>query len=65
MATWWLIFVEKSHRLQVLRMLIMRRGIYTGEILIKILGEKKRRKIGDLFTIMIWRINDLVPAFFI
>ena len=47
MATGWLIFVEKRHRLQVLRMLIMRRGLYTGEILSKLLG-KKRRKIGEL-----------------
>ena len=31
MATGRLIFVEKRHRLQVLRMLIMRRGLYTGE----------------------------------
>ena len=38
MATGWLIFVEKRHRLQVLRMLIMR--LYTGEISSKILGEK-------------------------
>ena len=47
MATGWLIFVEKRHRLQVLRMLIMRRGFYNGEILSKLLG-KKRRKIGEL-----------------
>ena len=47
MATGWLIFVEKRHRLQVLRMLIMRRGLYTGEILRKLLG-KNRRKIGEL-----------------
>ena len=48
MATGWLIFVEKkTHRLQVLRMLIMRRGLYTGEVLSKLLGEK-RRKIGEL-----------------
>ena len=40
MATGWLIFVEK-------KMLIMRRGLYTGEILSKLLG-KKRRKIREL-----------------
>ena len=42
MATGWLIFVEKRHRLQVLRMLIMRRGLYTGEILSKLLGKKTK-----------------------
>ena len=47
MATGWLILGEKKHRLQVLHMLIMRRGLYTGEILGKLLG-KKRRKIGEL-----------------
>ena len=45
-------------------MLIMRRGLYTGEILSKLLG-KNEGKYGNLFTIKIWRINDLVPAFFI
>ena len=32
---------KKQHRLQVLRMLIMRRGLYTGEILSKLLGENE------------------------
>ena len=41
MATGWLLFVEKTHRLQVLRMLIIRRGLYTGEILNKLLGKNK------------------------
>ena len=44
MATGWLIFVEKRHRLQVMRMLIMRRGLYSGEILRKILGNKYEGK---------------------
>ena len=48
MSTGWLIFVEKRHHLQPLRVLIMRRGLYTGEILSKLLGKKKRRKIGEL-----------------
>ena len=42
MATGWLIFVEKRHHLQVLCMLIMRGGLYTGEILSKLLGKKKK-----------------------
>ena len=44
MATGWLIFVEKRNRFQVLRMLIMRRGLYTGEILSKLLGKKNEGK---------------------
>ena len=46
MATGWLIFIEKKHRLQVLRMLIMRRGLYTGEILSKLLEGKNKEKRG-------------------
>ena len=44
MATGWLIFDEKRHRLQVMRMLIMRRGLYSGEILSKLLGKKYEGK---------------------
>ena len=39
-------FCRKRHRLQVLRMLIMRRGLYTGEILSKLLGEKTEENRG-------------------
>ena len=45
MANGWLIFVEKIHRLQVLLMLIMRRGLYTGEILSKLLGKLEDLKV--------------------
>ena len=43
MATGWLIFVEKRRRLQVLRMLIMRRGLYNGEILSKLFFKTRIR----------------------
>ena len=52
-------FCRKKYRLQVLRMLIMRRGLYTSEILSKLLGEKTKENRGTYL-----RINDLVPAFF-
>ena len=46
---WMAYFCRKKTSLarQVLRMLIIRRGLNTGEILSKLLG-KKRRKIGEL-----------------
>ena len=37
---------KKKHRLQVLRMLIMRRGLYTGEILSKLLGGQTKENRG-------------------
>ena len=43
MATGWLIFVEKRHRLQVLCMLIMRRGLYNGNFK-QIIRKKNERK---------------------
>ena len=44
-----LIFVKKGISVHVQHMLKMSRGLYTAEILSKILG-KKRRKIGDLIS---------------
>ena len=45
-------------------MLIMRRGLYTGENFKQII-RKKRRKIGDLIYDHDLTINDLVPIFYI
>ena len=47
MATRWFIFVEKRHRLQVHCVLILRRGLYTGENFKQVI-RKKRKEIGEL-----------------
>ena len=46
----------------MLRMLITRIGLYTGENFNKLLEKKNKGKFGNLFTIIWWN-NDYVPAF--
>ena len=56
-----LIFVEKGLGVHVQRMLKMSRVYALAEILSKIFV-KTEGKLGTLFTIMVWPINDLVPT---
>ena len=56
-----LIFVEKGLGVNVQRMLKMSRVYTLAEILSKIF-EKNEGKMGTLFTILVWQINDLVPT---
>ena len=54
-----LIFVEKGLGVHLQRMLKMSRVYTLAEILSK-LFVKNEGKLGTLFTIMVWQINDLV-----
>ena len=56
-----LIFVEKGLGVHLQRMLKMSRVYTLAEILNK-LFVKNEGKLGNLFTIMVWQINDLVPT---
>ena len=59
-----LIFVENGLGVHVQRMLKMSRGLYTGGIFLAKHLEKSKGKLGTLFAILIWQINDLVPTYF-
>ena len=59
-----LIFVEKGLGVHVQHMLKWVGGHILAEILSKILGKKSEGKLGTLFAIMIWEINNLVPTNF-
>ena len=59
-----LFFVEKGLGVHVQRMLKMSSGLYTGENF-KQNTWKKRRKIGNLISILILQINDLVSTYFL
>ena len=56
-----LIFVEKGLCVHVQRMLKMSRVYTLAEILNKMFV-KNEEKLGTLFTIMVWQINDLVTT---
>ena len=53
-------FVEKG-----LGMLVLSRGFYTGGNCKQDTWKKSEGKLGTLFAIMIWQINDLVPFYFL
>ena len=56
-----LIFVEKGLDVHVQRMLKMSR-VYTLAEILSIIFVKNEGKLGTLFLIMVWQINDLVPT---
>ena len=59
------IFIEKGLCVHVQRMLKMSRGLYTGGNFEAKYLEKSEGKLGTLFAIFIWEINDLVPTYFL
>ena len=59
-----LIFVQKGLEVHVQRMLKMSRGLYTGGNFKQNTRKKGEGKLGTLFAILIWQINDLVPPLF-
>ena len=56
-----LIFFEKGLGVHVQRMFKMSR-VYTLAGILSKLFVKNEEKLGTLFTIMVWQINDLVPT---
>ena len=60
-----LIFVEKGLGVHVQRMLKMSRGLYSDGNFKQSTWKKIEGKLGTLFAIMIWHINESVPAYFL
>ena len=60
-----LIFVEKGLGVHVQLLLKMRRGLYTGGNFKQNTWKKSEGKLGTLYAIMVWHINESVPTYFL